>query len=103
MGKKGHTPEKMFYLDKVKNKPSLVIFCDISGSVSVYSAFLLQLVYSMTRCFKDIRTFLYVDEIEEATLAFHEGHAGYGQVRRAPYALFPAGHLQLWPGFENLP
>ncbi len=71
-GKKGYTPEKMFYLNKVKNKPSMVIFCDISGSVSVYSAFLLQLVYSMTRCFKDIRTFLYVDEIEEATLAFKE-------------------------------
>ncbi len=73
-GKKGYTPEKMFYLDKVKNKPSIVIFCDISGSVSVYSAFLLQLVYSMTRCFKDIRTFLYVDEIEEATVAFQESN-----------------------------
>lgn len=73
-GKKGYTPEKMFYLDKVKSRPSLVVFCDISGSMAVYSVFFLQLVYAMTRSFRDIRVFLYVDEIQEATADFRENH-----------------------------
>ena len=63
----GRTPEKLYYQDKVMNKPSLVVLCDVSGSVAVYSAFLLQLIYAMARRFEDIRTFLFVDEVTEVT------------------------------------
>ena len=44
----------------MRNKPSLAVLCDVSGSVSLYSAFLLQLVYAMNRRFRDIRSFLYL-------------------------------------------
>lgn len=63
----GRTPDVLSYHDKVRNRPSLALLCDISGSVSVYSAFLLQLVYAMSRRFRDIRSFLFVDEICEVT------------------------------------
>jgi len=63
----GRTPEKLLFQDKIKNKPRIVVLCDISGSVAVYSAFLLQLVYAMSRRFDDMRTFLFVDEIAEIT------------------------------------
>lgn len=63
----GRTPEKLLYQDKIMNKPRIVVLCDISGSVAVYSAFLLQLVYAMSRRFDDMRTFLFVDEIAEIT------------------------------------
>lgn len=56
------------FQDKVMNRPRLVVLCDISGSVAVYSAFLLQLVYAMSRRFLDMRTFLFVDEIAEITV-----------------------------------
>lgn len=63
----GRTPEQLFFQDKVLNKPRVVVMCDISGSVAVYSTFLLQLVYAMARRFGDMRTFLFVDEIAEVT------------------------------------
>ncbi|MEL7564006.1 MAG: VWA domain-containing protein [Dehalobacterium sp.] len=63
----GRTPEKLLFQDKIMNKPRIVVLCDISGSVAVYSAFLLQLVYAMSRRFDDMRTFLFVDEIAEIT------------------------------------
>ncbi|KJS19716.1 MAG: hypothetical protein VR72_17340 [Clostridiaceae bacterium BRH_c20a] len=61
----GRTPEKLLFQNKIMNKPRLVVLCDISGSVAVYSAFLLQLVYAMARSFEDIKTFLFIDEIDE--------------------------------------
>jgi len=64
----GSTPEKLLFQNKVMNKPRLVVLCDISGSVAVYSAFLLQLVYAMARSFEDIKTFLFIDEIDEVTV-----------------------------------
>lgn len=66
----GRTPEKLLFQDKIMDKPKIVVLCDISGSVAVYSAFLLQLVYAMNRRFQDMRTFLFVDEIAEITADF---------------------------------
>lgn len=70
----GRTPEKLFFQDKIMNKPRIVVLCDISGSVAVYSAFLLQLVYAMSRRFEDMRTFLFVDEIAEITAQLKTNH-----------------------------
>ena len=70
--RRGYPPAKMQYLDKVRDRPSLVVLCDISGSVAVYSSFLLQLVYAMSRRFRDLRCFLFVDDISEVTLALQE-------------------------------
>ncbi|MCR6545601.1 vWA domain-containing protein [Dehalobacterium formicoaceticum] len=77
----GRTPEKLLYRDKVMNKPSMIVLCDISGSVSVYSAFLLQLVYAMSRRFHDLKAFLFVDEIAEITAQIKTNHMreGIGQ------------------------
>ena len=66
----GRTPDNLLYQDKVRNKPALAVLCDVSGSVSGYSAFLLQLVYAMSRRFQNIRTFLFVDEVSEITPEF---------------------------------
>jgi len=65
--RQGRTPEKLLFQDKVIDKPQLVVLCDISGSVARYSAFLLQLVYAMSRRFAGMRTFLFVDEIAEVS------------------------------------
>jgi len=63
----GRTPEKLLLKNKVINRPRLVVLCDISGSIAVYSAFLLQLVYAMAKSFDDMKAFLFVDEIVEVT------------------------------------
>lgn len=61
--KRGYPPSKHSYLNKVRDKPSLIILCDISGSMAIYSSFFLQLTYAMSKRFTDIKTYLFVDNI----------------------------------------
>lgn len=73
--KRGHLPAEMKHLDKKKDRPDLVILCDISGSMGVYSSFCLQLVCAMERYFRSVRSFLFIDNIVETTLSFKNGSA----------------------------
>ena len=63
--KRGCVPADMDYLNKAKNRPSLIVLCDISGSMAKYSSFFLQLVYAMERRFEEIHSYLFVDNIVE--------------------------------------
>ena len=66
----GHLPVHLKYLDKKKDTPSLVVLCDISGSMGIYSSFCLQLVCAMERRFQDIRSFLFIESVVEADFNF---------------------------------
>ncbi|MBQ3074460.1 MAG: VWA domain-containing protein, partial [Clostridia bacterium] len=68
--RRGHLPAKMQYLNKVKDRPDLIILCDISGSMGIYSSFCLQLVCAMERRFRTVRSFLFVDNIIETHFDF---------------------------------
>lgn len=64
------TPIYLKYRKKIITKPDLVILCDVSGSVAVFSEFMLQLVYLIQNRFRSVRSFLFVDDIEEVTNHF---------------------------------
>jgi uncharacterized protein len=49
------------------HKPELVVLADISGSVSAFAAFTLQLTYALRSQFVRVRSFVFVDGIDEAT------------------------------------
>lgn len=66
----GHLPAHLKYFNKKKNTPSLVVLCDISGSMGIYSSFSLQLVCAMERRFRDIRSFLFIENVVEADFDF---------------------------------
>ena len=68
--RQGHLPSKIPMLNKVKNRPDLVVLCDISGSMGIYSSFCLQLVCAMERRFTSTRSFLFIDNIVETTFDF---------------------------------
>lgn len=68
---RSHLPVKMRYLNKEKNRPDLVVLCDISGSMGIYSSFCLQLVCAMERRFRSVRSFLFIDNVVETTFDFH--------------------------------
>lgn len=67
---RGHIPTELRRLDKIRNRADLIILADISGSMGIYSSFCLQLVYAMKRKFRDMRVFLFIDSVAEASLAF---------------------------------
>ncbi len=66
----GGTPIRLKYRRKVISKPELVLLCDVSGSVAVFSEFMLQLVYTIQNRFRAVRSFLFVDRIDEVTEYF---------------------------------
>ena len=68
--KRGHLPDTVKHLNKIKNKPSLLVLCDISGSMAIYSSFCLQLVYAMHKRFASLRSFLFIDNIVETAMDF---------------------------------
>lgn len=61
----GGVPIYPAFRSKKPTKPELVVLCDLSGSVAVFSEFMLQLVYSMQRKFRLVRSFVFVDTVEE--------------------------------------
>jgi uncharacterized protein with von Willebrand factor type A (vWA) domain len=48
-------------------KPEIVVIADISGSVAAFARFTLQLVYAISSQFSRVRSFVFIDGIDEVT------------------------------------
>ena len=48
-------------------KPELFVLADISGSVATFAAFTLQLMYALRSQFSRVRSFVFVDGVDEVT------------------------------------
>ena len=53
-------------------KPEIMVIADISGSVAAFARFTLQLVYAISSQFSKVRSFVFIDGIDEVT-RFFEG------------------------------
>jgi prepilin-type processing-associated H-X9-DG protein len=53
-------------------KPELVVIADISGSVAAFARFTLHLVHAMSTQFSKVRSFVFVDGIDEVTAFFDD-------------------------------
>lgn len=51
----------------VAGKPEIVLLCDISGSMRAFARFTLELTYGLATQFQRVRTFVFVDALDEAT------------------------------------
>lgn len=51
-------------------KPEIVVVADVSGSVAAFARFTLYLVYAMASQFSKVRSFVFVDGIDEVTSIF---------------------------------
>ena len=63
----GGVLQNIIFKPKNKKKPKLVILCDISGSMALYSLFGLTLLYGMVSRFNSIKSFVFIDGITEVT------------------------------------
>jgi uncharacterized protein with von Willebrand factor type A (vWA) domain len=68
----GGVPFELVFKEKRKDRPKLVILCDVSSSVANVSRFMLQFVYSLQECFTKIRAFVFVAELGEVTPIFQD-------------------------------
>ena len=88
------------------HKPEIVILADISGSVASFARFTLQLVHALSSQFSKIRSFVFVDGVDEVTrllenaddigevvhrvnteadVVWVDGHSDYGHVFESFY------------------
>jgi uncharacterized protein with von Willebrand factor type A (vWA) domain len=70
---RGGIPFEVVYKTRRKDRPKLVILCDVSSSVANVSRFMLQFMYSLQEAFTKIRCFVFVAELGEVTDVFHDG------------------------------
>lgn len=54
------------------SKPEIMVIADISGSVAAFARFTLQLVYAISSQFSRVRSFVFVDGIDEVTRLFEQ-------------------------------
>ena len=59
-------------------KPEIVLLCDISGSVSTFARFTMQVVFAIGQQLSRVRSFAFIDGIDEVTDYFAPG-ADFGQ------------------------
>ncbi len=102
-------PLRMIFRRRRRDRPDLLVLCDVSDSVRSASLFMLQFVYSLTELFRRVRGFVFVDRLGEVTELFqreplddaiaavHEGrvvsvfaNSDYGRALRE----LAAGHLE---------
>jgi uncharacterized protein len=65
-------PIEIVYKHKPKRKGKIVTLCDVSGSVWTAAKFMLNMLYSLQDCFLQVRSFIFVDELEEVTKTFEK-------------------------------
>jgi uncharacterized protein with von Willebrand factor type A (vWA) domain len=66
----GGMPFTIYHRDRRVDRPQLVVLCDISGSVSQYSRFMLLLTYTLQGLFSKVRTFAFISNMVEITHLF---------------------------------
>lgn len=69
---RGGIPFEVVYKTRRKDRPKLVIMCDVSSSVANVSRFMLQFMYSLQEAFTKIRCYVFVAELGEVTDVFSD-------------------------------
>jgi uncharacterized protein with von Willebrand factor type A (vWA) domain len=77
----GGTPVDPRFRRPRPGKPEIVLLCDISGSVSTFARFTMQIVYAISSQFSRVRSFAFIDGIDEVTSLFGPG-ADFGDAMR---------------------
>lgn len=69
----GGVPFETRFKHRSKHKPELYVICDISGSVAAFARFTLMFVHAFQAQFSRVRSFVFVDTLDEVTHLFeHE-------------------------------
>jgi uncharacterized protein with von Willebrand factor type A (vWA) domain len=58
------------YKQKRIQKPSILLVCDVSGSMARYAAFVIQFIYGLSTVIRHIQSFIFAEELEYVTPYF---------------------------------
>lgn len=69
----GGVPIEPGFSRRRPRKPELVVVCDVSGSVANFARFTLLLAHALGAEFRQVRSFVFVDGVDEVTKRFRPG------------------------------
>lgn len=70
----GGVPVEPQFKNPRPSRPEVFLLCDISGSMATFARFTLQFVYAMSGQFSKLRSFVFIDALDEATPYFAEAN-----------------------------
>jgi uncharacterized protein len=70
----GGVPAEPKFKNPRPSKPEIMVVADISGSVASFARFTLQFVYAMAGQFSKVRSWVFIDGIDEVTRFFDESN-----------------------------
>lgn len=65
----------LFYEQPKKSKNRIVLICDVSRSMEIYSRFLIHFAYSFQKAFRSVETFVFSTSLHRVTHALRETNA----------------------------
>lgn len=68
----GGVPVETFFKARPPHRPELFVLCDVSSSVASFSRFSLMLVHALSSEFQRVRSFAFVDTVDEVTGFFSD-------------------------------
>ena len=69
---RGGIPFEVIFKQRRKDRPKLVILCDVSSSVANVSRFMLQFMYSLQEAFTKMQSYVFVSELGDVTPVFKD-------------------------------
>jgi uncharacterized protein len=71
----GGIPFEPSFKPRRPHKPELFVICDVSGSVASFARFTLMLVHALQEQFSKVRSFAFIDTLDEVTALFEQSDA----------------------------
>ena len=87
-----------------RSKPELVLLCDVSGSMATFARFTLQLTFAVGSQFSKVRSFAFIDGLDEVTDYFGPGadfHEAIVRMGREAKLVWRDGHSDYGNAFEQ--
>lgn len=72
----GGVPFDPSFKPRRPHKPELFVICDVSGSVASFARFTLMLVHTLQEQFSKVRSFAFIDTLDEVTSLFETSEVG---------------------------
>ncbi|MGI9016191.1 MAG: vWA domain-containing protein [Euzebya sp.] len=98
----GGVPIDPSFKAKRVHRPELILICDVSGSVAAFAKFTLMFTHALQGQFSRVRSFAFIDTVDEVTHLFADGDFGRGMARMTQEAdlVWLDGHSDYGHAFE---
>jgi uncharacterized protein len=100
----GGVPLEPKFRNPHPSKPEIMVIADISGSVASFARFTLQFVYAMASQFSKVRSWVFIDGVDEVTRFFQEADDVLDAVQRVNSeadVVWVDGHSDYGHAFET--